>query len=33
MYGFSDQRKGIPRTDVSADRDGSSRYSTRIARV
>src|SRR5437763_212453 len=31
MYGFSDQLKGIPRTRLSADRQGSSRYSTRIA--
>jgi glyoxylase-like metal-dependent hydrolase (beta-lactamase superfamily II) len=29
MYGFSDQLNGIPRTRLSAERHGSSRYSTR----
>jgi hypothetical protein len=33
MYGFSDQRNGMPRTCVSADLHGSIRYSTRIDRV
>src|SRR5712691_6241001 len=32
MYGFSDQSNGIPRTRFSALRQGSSRYSTPIAR-
>src|SRR5689334_24957327 len=31
MYGFSDQSKPMPWTRLSADRHGSSRYSTRIA--
>ena len=30
MYGFSDQSNGIPCTRLSAERQGSSRYSTRI---
>src|SRR6266516_4217406 len=30
MYGLSDQAKGIPLTRLSADRHGSSRYSTGI---
>ncbi len=33
MYGFSDQRNGIPRTGLSADLHGSSRYSARMSRV
>src|SRR5919205_737808 len=32
MYGFSDQLKGMPRTALSALRQGSSRYSTRMSR-
>src|SRR5437763_2094012 len=31
MYGFSDQLKGIPRTRLSADRQGLARYWTRVA--
>ena len=30
MYGLSDQRNGIPRTALSADLHGSSRYSARM---
>ncbi len=33
MYGFSDHLKGIPRTELSADLQGSSRYSARIPLV
>jgi hypothetical protein len=33
MYGLSDQLNGIPETRLSADRQGSIRYSTRIDEV